>query len=270
MNRRGLRVCGYDIPTQDKIPAIQALMSATGEGLALDIGCGTGYTTGRVFANRQTVGVDVHAPNLTYYRSTVNGTYRAGAPTPWCVVAQAEALPFQSGTFSFVLCSEVLEHLRDDETAVEELARVLTPEGRAVVTVPYTGIGFTSFLELCRIKTVHDFPGPEQHVRPGYDERTLGRLLARHGLELERHTYYLRVFSRLVTDLVSLAHLAYQRLIHHRTRWTWSEAAAAERGFAFRLYTWVFPLLWACSRMDRWLTRTRGFGLIAVIRKRPE
>jgi len=254
-------VSAYDIATLDKIPVIKRLMQAEGGGLVLDIGIGTGYTTRAVFGERPTVCVDLHAPNLEYYRST-------GPTDSLCVVSPASALPFKAGTFQFILCSEVLEHLEDDETAVGEIARVLADQGRAVITVPYTGLGLPGFLELCRIKTVHDFPGPERHVRPGYDEFSLQEVLARHGLEIECHTYYLRLFTKLVVDLVSLAHLVYQRVIHGRRAWTWSEAADVEGGLAFKLFATVFPLLLAFSRLDRMLGRFRGFGLVASVRKR--
>lgn len=259
-------ISAYDIPTLDKIPVIRELMGAKGDGLALDIGSGTGYTTHCLLGNRPTVCVDIHEPNLRSYRSRVASI--PGARRPLCVIAQATALPLKANRFTFILCSEVLEHLEDDETAVRELARVLASDGKAVITVPYLGIGFTSFLELCRIKTVHDFPGPERHVRPGYDERSLVRLLTSHGLVIDRNTYYLRFFARFMTDLVSLAHLLYQRIAHHRRSWTWSEAAAAEGSLVFRLYALVFPVLLACCRLDRFLDRTRGFGLVVAVRKR--
>lgn len=254
-------VSAYDLATLDKIPVIKQLMPADGDGLALDIGIGTGYTTRAVFGNRPTVCLDLHAPNLVYYRSM-------GSTDSLCVVSPASALPFKAGTFRFILCSEVLEHLEDDDDAVREIARVLADDGRAVITVPYTGLGFTGFLELCRIKTVHDYPGPERHVRPGYDEASLAQLLARHGLEIERHTFYLRLFTKLAVDLVSLAHLVYQRVIHGRRAWTWSEAADVEGGFAFKLFATIFPLLWAFSRLDKMLGGFRGFGLVAFVRKR--
>lgn len=256
-----LSVSAYDIATLDKIPVIKRLMPSDGDGLALDIGIGTGYTTRAVFGDRPTVCVDLHAPNLVYYRSL-------GSTDPLCVVSPASALPFKTGAFQLILCSEVLEHLEDDDEAVREIARVLADDGRAVITVPYTGLGFTGFLELCRIKTVHDFPGPERHVRPGYDEKSLGQLLARHGLEIERHTYYLRLFTKVAVDLVSLVHLAYQRVVHGRRSWTWSEAADVEGGLAFKLFSAGFPLLWAFSRLDKMLGGFRGFGLVASVRKR--
>jgi SAM-dependent methyltransferase len=258
-------VPAHDIPTQDKIPLILELMGANGEGLALDIGIGTGYTTYRVFGDRPTVCIDLHMPNLCYFRSRMalmSSTYQ-----PLCVVAHTAAFPFKAEVFRFILCSEVLEHIEDDGAAVRELARVLANNGRAVITVPYTKLGFTSFLELFGIKTVHDFPGSERHVRPGYDEHSLQQLLAPHGLKIEQHTYYLRFFTRLVTDLVSLAHLFYQRVICRRQAWSWSEATLVEGTLAFQFYTWLFPVLWMFSRLDLSLGRMRGFGLVAAVRK---
>jgi len=255
-----------DLPTRDKLPVIQELMRAEGDGLALDVGSGTGYTTSCVFGAQRTVCVDLDLGNLRYYRERVRAT--PGARRPLCVVAEAGRLPFKAGSFRLALCSEVLEHLDDDRAAAAELARTLGPGGRLVVTVPYTGLGFTSFLELLGIPTVHDFPGPERHVRRGYDETSLAALLVPHGFRIVCHAYWFRFFTRLATDLVSLAHLAYQRLVHGRRAWTWADAAASVGGPAFRLYRAVFPLLSAVSRLDRMLQRWRGFGLAAVAVKR--
>jgi SAM-dependent methyltransferase len=259
-------VSAYDLPSRDKIPVIRELMGSDSRGLALDIGIGTGYTTYHVFGDRLTVCVDLHAPNLKYYRKITAA--RSDSNQPLCVVARAASLPFEAGSFRFILCSEVLEHLEDDDAAVREIARLLADDGRVVVTVPYTGLGFTGFLELCGIKTVHDFPGPEHHVRPGYDEQMLRALFARHGLELERHAYWLRFFTRAAVDVVALAHLLYQRIVRRRRAWTWSEAAEAEGGVAFSIYTWVVPIFQTFSKLDALLGRRRGFGIAAVARKR--
>lgn len=259
-------ISAYDLATRDKIPLIRELMAAAeDDSLALDIGIGTGHTTAAVFGDRPTVCVDLHAPNLEYYRSNFSSAGNA-----LCVVARATELPFKTGVFRFVLCSEVIEHLEDDDKAVNEIARVLTDDGRAVITAPYTGLGCTGFLELCGIRTVHDFPGPEHHVRPGYDELSLRNILARHGLEIEKHTFYLRFFTKLALDVVSLAHMIYQRVVHHRRAWTWSEATAVQSSVAFKLYTWIFPIVWLFSRLDKVLMRFRGFGLIASVKKQTQ
>ena len=262
-----LRLSAYDLPTRDKVPVIQQLLHVAGPGLALDIGIGTGYTTYSVFDDRPTACVDVDTANLRHYRDRVCSV--PGARRPLCVAAAAVALPFKAEAFRFVLCSEVMEHLADDAAATGELARVMAADGTAVITVPYTGLGFTSFLGLLRIKTVHDFAGPEYHVRPGYDETSLARLMERHGLRIHRRAYYFRFFTRLATEFVSLAHLCYQRVVHGRRAWTWSDVTASERSPALRLYARIFPALWAFSRLDRLLASQRGFGLVAAVRKTP-
>ena len=262
-----LRLSAYDLPTRDKVPVIQQLLNVAGPGLALDIGIGTGYTTYSVFDDRPTACVDVDTANLRHYRDRVCSV--PGARRPLCAAAEAAALPFKAEAFRFVLCSEVMEHLADDAAATGELAREMAADGTAVITVPYTGLGFTSFLGLLRIKTVHDFAGPEYHVRSGYDEASLARLMERHGLRIHRRAYYFRFFTRLATEFVSLAHLCYQRVVHGRRAWTWSDVTASERSPVLRLYARIFPALWAFSRLDRLLTSRRGFGLVAAVRKTP-
>lgn len=259
-------ISAHDLPTRDKIPIIKDIMRDDGEGLALDLGSGTGFTTYSVFGDRRTVCVDLYAPNLHYYRDKI--AFVSSAQSPLCVVARLAELPFKAGVFRFALCSEVLEHLENDDGAARELARVLTADGRVVITVPHARWGFASFLELLGVQTVHDAPGPEHHFRVGYTEDTLGKLLSRCGLQVEYYRYYLRLFTRLVTDLISLGNLLIQRLAYHRTTWNWAEVADLEESRLFRFYTWIFPLLWLFTRLDRLLIWMPGFGLVVAGRKR--
>lgn len=53
------------------------------------------------------------------------------------VVADAERLPFRTGAFSRVICSEVLEHLPEDRQALREIASILTREGKLILTFPH-------------------------------------------------------------------------------------------------------------------------------------
>ena len=48
-------------------------------------------------------------------------------------------LPFAGGTFDLAVALDVLEHVADDEAALRELARVVAPGGRLLVTVPQYG-----------------------------------------------------------------------------------------------------------------------------------
>jgi SAM-dependent methyltransferase len=51
--------------------------------------------------------------------------------------ANVYMLPFQDGTFSTVIATEVFEHLQDPRAAVKELHRVLKPQGKLLLTVPF-------------------------------------------------------------------------------------------------------------------------------------
>jgi SAM-dependent methyltransferase len=55
----------------------------------------------------------------------------------WYVVADATRLPFRSEAFTYAVCSEVLEHIEDDRSALKELARVLKPSGKLIITFPH-------------------------------------------------------------------------------------------------------------------------------------
>jgi SAM-dependent methyltransferase len=55
----------------------------------------------------------------------------------WYVVADGMQLPFKSGSFSHTISSEVLEHLQDDQSALNEIARVMRQEGHLIVTFPH-------------------------------------------------------------------------------------------------------------------------------------
>jgi SAM-dependent methyltransferase len=259
-------VAAYDLPTTEKIPKLRKLLGTISpETAAIDIGSGTGYTTLSVLSGCEITCVDSHQPNLDCVASLARANQRT---VPTLLKGSATSLPARSAAFDVAMCSEVLEHLHDDEAVVAEIARVLKPRGMTLITVPYTGLGFTSFLEKAGIKTVHDYPGPEQHIRPGYDEQGLSELLQRHGLKIDAVDYYLGWATRCTVDVVGLAHIAYQWLRHRRRVWTWAEAASVEGGLAFKVYKAMYPCLRLASCLDqRWFKDHRGFGIIVRARK---
>lgn len=92
-------------------------------GEVLDVGCGRMPYRGLVPATRY-VGVDVDTP-----------VARALAAAD--VFYDGSTLPFGAATFDGVICSQVLEHVFTPEEFLRELARVLRPGGRLVLTVPF-------------------------------------------------------------------------------------------------------------------------------------
>ncbi len=55
------------------------------------------------------------------------------------VVSDLADLPLPDGDLDLVVCTEVLEHVPDPARALAELARVLRPGGRVLITVPFVG-----------------------------------------------------------------------------------------------------------------------------------
>ncbi|MBI2108816.1 MAG: class I SAM-dependent methyltransferase [Parcubacteria group bacterium] len=63
--------------------------------------------------------------------------------------ANVEALPFKDGTFDLVVCLGVIHHTPDTQKAVNEMFRVLKPDGKAIVTV--YARGWKHYIKRCFI-----------------------------------------------------------------------------------------------------------------------
>ena len=102
---------------------------------ALDFGCGVGRLTQALAGHFDTVtGVDI-APSMI---EQANGHNRFGNRCHYRVNAAADLSQFSAGTFDFVYCNIVLQHMRPDyaHAYVREFFRVLRPGGTAVFFLP--------------------------------------------------------------------------------------------------------------------------------------
>jgi len=73
-----------------------------------------------------------------------------------------QSLPFADSTYDFVFASHVLEHISNDRKAIQEIRRILKPNGLAMLPVPLVSINTVEYTE----------PNPNEycHVRaPGFD-----------------------------------------------------------------------------------------------------
>ncbi|MGC9984057.1 MAG: glycosyltransferase [Polyangia bacterium] len=101
----------------------------------LEIGSGTGNLT------RELV------PRDLYFASDINPLYldslkgltheRPYLHVTLTDVTKAETFPQVPGGFDTVVCLNVVEHVEDDRGALENIRRVLAPNGRAIVLVPH-------------------------------------------------------------------------------------------------------------------------------------
>jgi SAM-dependent methyltransferase len=115
---------------------LQMILESAGErvnGRVLENGCGVG-----MYVERLAPYVDV-VVGLEY---DYQRAQEAQKKSSQIVCAAGERLPFPSESFDLILSHEVLEHVRDDRQAVQEMVRVLRPAGRAVIFAPNRGYPF--------------------------------------------------------------------------------------------------------------------------------
>lgn len=94
----------------------------------LDVGCGAGNMLDRV-RNTHCFGVDISSFVLGLSKKRLGD--RVGLSR-----GNAELLPFKDGMFDKVFCSEVIEHTINPDKVINEIYRVLKPEGVCVLSIP--------------------------------------------------------------------------------------------------------------------------------------
>lgn len=98
------------------------------ESVLLDCGAGTGCFAAEMAALVRVLVLDDHEESLQRLRSRF---------PPACVLkVSATGIPLPSASIDAVTALDVLEHIADDSSAVEEIRRVLHSDGIVVATVP--------------------------------------------------------------------------------------------------------------------------------------
>ena len=149
--------------------------------LVLDAGCGEGrHTLGACQRTGCAVyAVDIDEPSLKSTKWWLDTIKEEGKCNGSSHVLKGDVLhlPFKDGSFNKVVCSEVLEHVVDDDEAVKELVRVLMDGGVLAVSVP------TYPTEAVYWRLAKDYSHPGGHIRI-YKTRGLIDLLQRNGLQV--------------------------------------------------------------------------------------
>jgi len=98
--------------------------------MALDVGCGIG----EIIVELTKRGFGCLGLDLSEY-ALHKAKPRAASQD--FLLCDARFLPVRSGSCDLVVCSELLEHIREDSDVLSEIARVLLPGGRSILTVPH-------------------------------------------------------------------------------------------------------------------------------------
>jgi ubiquinone/menaquinone biosynthesis C-methylase UbiE len=224
-------------------------------GLVLDLAAGTGeFAVQFALLGFRVVALDLDLPALR------RGKDEDAQDIKW-IGGDATRLPFVDGAFDVVVCNSALEHIAEEERAVDEMQRVLKPGGRLILTTDSfprrmsRWVGFTP--SDCRhdgLQGVSDLRRAieERHRRRHrvvrfYQPDALIRQLEDHALHVEAWRYYLNgPISKGIYEL----HLIWRRLDFYNF-------------LSRRLYPLFFPFTFPILR------RRDGYG-IAVMATRAE
>jgi SAM-dependent methyltransferase len=205
----------------------------------LDGGCGAGALLAALAERGWAAGVDVSASAIAITRDRGLGRLTQ---------ADVEALPFAGGSFDAVMLCDVLEHVPDDQRALDEAARVLRPGGITVLTLPALGFLWGTHDEALG------------HYRR-YHPRRVRQMVAQAGLRLERLSFGLSLLFPVAVVLRFV-----QRSLHRR------RGGPPQTGI-IRVPRWVNRLLVVLMDLENALIRRAnlpiGVSLVAVAR-RPE
>ncbi len=111
-----------------RLEALRRLAAAQPGERLLEVGCGAGHVLAR-FEGVTRFAIDLSSAMLARTKRRLAGQARLAQ-------AFADGLPFASGSFDVVLCTEVLEHTADPAAVIAELMRVARPGARVIVSVP--------------------------------------------------------------------------------------------------------------------------------------
>ncbi|MDQ1284075.1 MAG: hypothetical protein QG620_423 [Patescibacteria group bacterium] len=133
---------------------------------SLDIGCGVGSNFSLL--RGEAYGLDIDQEALAFCKTK---------GYDYLVYGDIAHNNFQDNFFDLILCSEVLEHIFDDRSAVKEVKRILKPGGVAILTVPAFSILW------------HDNDIIGNHHRR-YRKKQFAGLIEKEGLKIERISYW--------------------------------------------------------------------------------
>lgn len=107
------------------------VMIEPGANTVLDIGCGTG-ATGRMLKKakiaKEVIGIDSASKVINEAEKNLDEVINADIETV--------ELPFQQEHFDYIICADVLEHLRDPWSVLKKIRPYLKKEGYIVVSIP--------------------------------------------------------------------------------------------------------------------------------------
>jgi SAM-dependent methyltransferase len=180
-------------------------------------------------------------------------------------------LPFPPATFDVIVSLDYLEHVHDDQAALNELWRVLKPQGQLVISTPTTGRTFLLNKIKPAIGLTLDKYG---HVREGYDLDQLKGRLQQQGYQVIHTETYSRFFTELIEMGINFAFVKVlgKGMEGEANKRDGNITIGSQESFqkhqgSMKLYSAAYPFLYAFTRLDKLIPFLQGYALLIDARK---
>jgi 2-polyprenyl-3-methyl-5-hydroxy-6-metoxy-1,4-benzoquinol methylase len=151
----------------------------------LDAGLGTGIFSFTLAHKVRIIdAIDIEAKKVSYAKR-INNVFT----NVRIQLMDLTNLTFSDCSFDLVVCSEVIEHIKEDGLAFFHLARVLKNGGTMLLTVPY---------DCEKNKAIYK---RYHHERPGYTKDKIRHLCDRNGLIIEKSQGFSYFFAEKVFEI---------------------------------------------------------------------
>ncbi|MCJ7579927.1 MAG: class I SAM-dependent methyltransferase [Candidatus Aminicenantes bacterium] len=181
----------------------------------------------------------------------------------------ADSLPFKDASFDKVVSLDYLEHLDNDSGCLEEINRILKKDGELLLATPRTG-------KVYLLNKLRPFLGMKMefygHKREGYSLKDLDKKLDATGFVSVQHKSFSRFFSEFLELLLNFLYIKLYEskdpigLRDGHIRPSTSDEFSSRKK-AFRMYSFIYPLVWLFTRLDNLFFFQRGYGLMVWAKK---
>jgi ubiquinone/menaquinone biosynthesis C-methylase UbiE len=185
VKRMGLRLLGIPhVELRNRARLILGNYKVKWNDKILDAGSGIGlyalhYATNT--ENQYVMGVDISEDKI---RNANKLRDAIGAKNCAFIVGDIAHSYSKNDNYDLIVCSDVLEHIPDDQVAFKELVRVLKPGGTMLLTFPSDN------------QHSRDTQAKFEHARPGYNKTMIKEMASKNNLIIEKIKGYSYAFGR--------------------------------------------------------------------------
>lgn len=195
------------LTTKYKVRPVRELLSDGKRRRILDVGCGSAFMLSQLEDEFECgYGIDLERKALRFGKQLTRSIL---------INANAEKLPFANNSFDCVIATDAFEHIPNDNKAMNEVRRVLRPNGIMVVYVPSLS-GLLSHLPTAHL--YHDSDKSYMLDQRYYTFKSLRRLVEQAGLTVEyigyHNVFFQEFFTQTLKLLSSLAGKKYSHQAH--------------------------------------------------------